>query len=278
MRIEPITDLDDPRVAIYRSLKPTNLTRRLDHFVVEGLRLVERLHASRFPVVSLLVTDRYLPKLAIALDESVPIYVVPHELVADLVGYSFHRGVLACGERRAWPGVNSLARADATNPVTFVICPKISNPENLGTIARIGDVFGIDAILTGETCPDPFSRRVLRVSMGAVLRLPVLVLDDLESVAGKLGSDHGFELLAAVADANAPAYDAVPRRHRAALLLGDEHHGLDPYWLNGSRAVTIPMREGASSLNVSVAAGILIHHLMRAISPGSPSLSSTTER
>ena len=37
------------------------------------------------------------------------------------------------------------------------------NPENLGTIIRIADVFGVDAILTGESCPDPFSRRVLRV-------------------------------------------------------------------------------------------------------------------
>ncbi len=65
----PIDDLDDPRIAIYRSLKATNLTRGLSQFVVEGERLVERLLASRFPVVSLLVADRHEPKLAVDVPE-----------------------------------------------------------------------------------------------------------------------------------------------------------------------------------------------------------------
>ena len=57
----PIGDLDDPRIAIYRSLKATNLTRALDQFVVEGEKLVARLLESRFPPVSVLVTNRHLP-------------------------------------------------------------------------------------------------------------------------------------------------------------------------------------------------------------------------
>jgi tRNA G18 (ribose-2'-O)-methylase SpoU len=54
------------------------------------------------------------------------------------------------------------------------------------------------------------------------------------------------------------------------LILGDEHEGIDPGWLGMCRqAVTIPMRPGASSLNVAVAAGILIHHWTRdRLSPG----------
>ena len=59
MPLERITDLDDPRIAVYRSLKATNQTRGLDQFVVEGEKLVERLIASRFPVVSILATDRF---------------------------------------------------------------------------------------------------------------------------------------------------------------------------------------------------------------------------
>ena len=51
----PIDDLDDPRIAVYRSLKATNQTRGLDQFVVEGEKLVERLLASRFPIVSILL-------------------------------------------------------------------------------------------------------------------------------------------------------------------------------------------------------------------------------
>src|SRR5271167_240974 len=121
----PITDLNDPRIAIYRSLKATNLTRRLGQFVVEGEKLVERLLSSRFPVVSVLVTDRHAPRLATRVPDLVPTYVVPRGLVDQLVGFPFHRGVLACAERRPWPPLEEIARTDL-RPLTLVICPRLS--------------------------------------------------------------------------------------------------------------------------------------------------------
>jgi tRNA G18 (ribose-2'-O)-methylase SpoU len=259
----PIDDLDDPRIAIYRSLKATNQTRRLDQFVVEGERLVSRLLGSRFPVVSIVITDRHEPKLVADVPESVPTYVVPHRLIDAVVGFPFHRGVLACGQRRPWPPLAELV-SDRHRRLFLVICPKLSNPENLGAMARIGDVFGIDAILVGPECPDPLSRRVLRVSMGAVLRLPVIVADRLLEETAALSRSAALELLAAVADPVAEPFENVPPPRRLGLVLGDEHEGIDPQWRGlCQRAVTIPMRPGASSLNVAVAAGILIAHWTR---------------
>ena len=174
MRRVPITDLDDPRIAVYRSLKATNQTRGLDQFVVEGEKLVRRLAASRFPVVSILATDRYDSSvLEASLPADVPVYIVPFELDPRdrRVSVSPGRARAAVGEcpgRLAGKSSGSPARRS-----TLVVCPRISNPENLGAIARIGDVFGVDAILAGPSCPDPLSRRVLRVSMGSVLRMPV---------------------------------------------------------------------------------------------------------
>jgi tRNA G18 (ribose-2'-O)-methylase SpoU len=263
MGLEPIDDLDDPRIAIYRSLKATNLTRGLAQFVVEGERLVERLLDSRFPVVSVLVTDRHLPRLAAEVPVAVPLYVVPHQLVDSLVGFRFHRGVLACGRRQPWPPLCEIVDA-GTRPLTLVICPKLSNPENLGTIARIADVFGVNAIVAGPECPDPLSRRVLRVSMGSVLQIPVVVEQSPGSAVDELVDRHQLELFGAVADPAAEAFDSVPRPRRLGLVLGEEDQGIDPEWLNRCRrVVTIPMREGAGSLNVGVAAGILLHGLTR---------------
>jgi tRNA G18 (ribose-2'-O)-methylase SpoU len=259
----PINDLDDPRIQIYRSLKATNETRRLEQFVVEGERLVGRLLASEFPIISVLMTDRHESKLLSQIPESVPAFVLPHELVDALVGFPFHRGVLACGLRLARPSLDDIVKA-AADRLTLVICPKLSDPENLGAIARIGDVFGVDAILGGPTCPDPFSRRVLRVSMGAVLSLPVVVSARLEEVADELACRNDVEFLGAVADPEAEPFDLVARPPRLGLVLGDEHEGIDSDWLGRCRRkITIPMRFGASSLNVAVAAGILIQHLTR---------------
>jgi tRNA G18 (ribose-2'-O)-methylase SpoU len=259
----PINDLDDPRIAIYRSLKATNLTRQLSQFVVEGERLVERLLVSGFPVVSVLVTDRYESKLGVSIADAVPTYVVSHAVVDTIVGFPFHRGVLACAERRSWPSLEEIA-AGRDRPLFLAICPKLSNPENLGALTRIGDVFGIDAILVGPECPDPFSRRVLRVSMGAVLRLPVIVQDRLIDVVHRLARTNHIALVAAIADPAAESFENVARPRRLGLVLGDEHEGIDPVWLDlCERVVTIPMRPGATSLNVAVAAGILIHRWSR---------------
>jgi tRNA G18 (ribose-2'-O)-methylase SpoU len=262
----PITDLNDPRIAIYRSLKLTNQTRRLGQFVVEGEKLVERLLASRFPPVSILVTDRHAPRLLTQIPDDVPTYIVPDELVDSIVGFPFHRGVLACAQTRPWPPLEEIVRS-AGPRLTLVVCPRLSNPENLGAIARIGDVFGIDAIVAGPSCPDPFSRRVLRVSMGSILRVPVIAAikyQELVDTVDILVRDSGLVLIGAVADPAAEPFDAKPRPGRVGLVMGEEDRGIEPEWLERcGRIVTIPMRTDAGSLNVAVAAGILLHGLMR---------------
>jgi tRNA G18 (ribose-2'-O)-methylase SpoU len=264
----PIGDLDDPRIAIYRSLKATNLTRALDQFVVEGEKLAARLLESRFPLVSVLVTDRHLPALGFIPPREAPTYVLPHELIDRLVGFPFHRGVLACARRRPWPPIEEIVRSRC-GPLFFVICPKLSDPENLGAIARIGDVFGIDAIVTSAECPDPFSRRVLRVSMGSILRVPVLMSERLSADVDRLIKLCDLRLWAAVTDPAALPFDQVTRPPCLGLMLGDEDRGIEPDWLNRCHErITIPMREGAGSLNVAVAAGILIHGLCRPRSVG----------
>ena len=258
----PIDDLDDPRLAIYRSLKTTNLTRGLDQFVVEGEKLVARLLESRFPLVSILVTDRHLPALGFNLPEEIPVFVLPHERIDRLVGFPFHRGVLACAARQPQPAIEEII-ASRPAPVFLVVCPKLSDPENLGAIARISDVFGVDAILTGPECPDPFSRRVLRVSMGSALRVPIVVSDRLADVVDRLVDAFSVRLLAAVADPSALPFEKLSLPARSALVLGDEDRGIDPEWLaRCHEQITIPMRKGARSLNVAVAAGILIHGML----------------
>jgi tRNA G18 (ribose-2'-O)-methylase SpoU len=101
--------------------------------------------------------------------------------------------------------------------------------------------------------------------MGSALRLPVIVADRLEETAGQLASSFGVEFWAAVAGPLASPFEQVPRPDRLALVLGDEDQGVEPDWLARCRqSITIPMRPGAGSLNVAVAAGILLYHLTKA--------------
>ena len=170
---------------------------------------------------------------------------------------------LAAASATAWPALDEII-ARAGPRLTLVVCPRLSNPENLGAVARIGDVFGIDAILAGPSCPDPMSRRVLRVSMGSIFRVPVIVSGQLGELADNLAQRDQIVLFGAVTDSTAEPFDSVVRPDRLGLVLGDEDQGIEPEWLERcSRKVTIAMRRGAGSLNVAVAAGILLHAFTR---------------
>jgi tRNA G18 (ribose-2'-O)-methylase SpoU len=256
-----IDDLDDPRIAPFRDVKLSNATRDLGQFVLEGEKLLYRLIASRFDIASVLVTDRAAERIIPNVPPCVPVYVVPHDQISDLVGYRFHLGVLSAGRRRAWPPLAEIL-ADAGPGCTLIVCPHVDNPENLGAIVRMADVFGVQAVLAGPKCPDPLSRRVLRVSMGTSLRRPVIVRDDIEAAVDELNAS-GVELAGAVVHIpGAIPLGQFERPLRLALLLGNEAHGLGPGWTaRCDHRLTIPMRPGAESLNVAVAAGILLYHL-----------------
>ena len=254
-----IASLDDPRLAPYRQLKATNLTRWSGLFVAEGEKLVRRLLASDYETASVLVARRYLEEFTALAPAETPLYAIPDEWVESLVGFNFHRGVLACGRRKANPSLGDIV-PPAGRPATIVICPDVQDPENLGGILRNAAAFGVDLVLLGRRSADPLSRRVLRVSMGAALNVPLYRSDDLPADLDRLRREFGFELAAAVLDADAEPLDAAKRPMRMALLFGSEGHGLERELIElCDRRLTIAMRRGTDSLNVAVAAGIFLY-------------------
>lgn len=264
MPLIPVQSIDDPRLAPYRQLNERNLTRHSGLFVAEGDKVVERLIGSQFEVASILAevpyTERYAPRVS----PDTPVYVASRALLEATIGFNFHRGVVACGRRRQRRSVAELLLplplGERTERTTLVVCPDVQDPTNLGSIIRTAAAFGCAGIILGGKCSDPFSRRVLRVSMGAALYLPIvesLVLTtDLRQLAAA-----GFELVATVVGDPAAEHLASARpAARTAILLGSEGHGLSAECLAlCNRRVTIPIQLGVDSLNVAVAAAVVLH-------------------
>jgi tRNA G18 (ribose-2'-O)-methylase SpoU len=245
----------------YRHLKETNATRWAHRFIAEGEKLVVRLLASGLPVESLLVSQRHAERFCDLGAAAARVYVVPDAWIEQIVGFDFHRGVLACGERPSCRHLSQLT-PPAGSQTTVVVCPNVQDPENLGAILRLSGAFGVDAVLLGPDCPNPFSRRVLRVSMGAAFALPIVEAEDLETELAALAETWGCQRWATVLDATAEPLAGLVRPARLALLLGSEGHGLGPRWIaHCDRRVTIPMRPGTDSLNVAVATGIFLYQL-----------------
>jgi tRNA G18 (ribose-2'-O)-methylase SpoU len=277
MSVSLIASLSDSRLDPYRELKRSNRTRRLDNFIVEGHRVARRLLESPYPVESIVVSDRRRDALAGVVPEHVPLLVVPQELAAELVGYNFHHGVMACGRRLPPPDLKDVL-PPADNPALLVVCPHMTDPDNMGGLIRLCAGFGATGLLLGAACCDPFSRRVLRVSMGTAFHVPILEFRDLTGPLDVLRSDYGFRHVATVLDSTATPLARAPRVPRMTLLLGNEADGLAPEWVEKcDERVTIPMAGGTDSLNVTVAAGILLHYYVHpGDSHGSAAMNSSS--
>jgi tRNA G18 (ribose-2'-O)-methylase SpoU len=259
MPLVPIDSIDDPRLDPYRQLKMIVPVRRQGLFIAEGDKLAERLLESGHETLSLLVAENHAARIAARTPPEVPLYVVRADQIEELVGFNFHRGVLACGRRRPGP---PLAEFLASRPgrLTFVVCPDVQDPENLGAIIRLSRAFGVDGLVLGGQCANPFSRRVLRVSMGTVFRLPLFDCLDLSQAFAEF-HQAGVQTAATVLDPTAETLAGSVRPERFALLFGSEGHGIAPQWIEAcDRRLTIPMQGGTDSLNVAVAAGIFLHH------------------
>lgn len=262
--MQRIESIDDPRVAAYRNL-PERTLRGESIFVAEGRLLAQRLLQSDHQAESVFVSEQFADEFQRLVGDSVPLYVASEALLAEVVGFDFHRGVLAAGRRSKSPTLDELmGRTGAEDPVNLVICPEVTQPENLGLIFRSAAAFGVDGLLLGRPCCDPFSRRCLRTSMGAVLRTPYLKSSDLLADLCRLRERWRVKLLAAVLDDQAEPLAGLRWPPRAGILFGNEYEGLRGNWLSASdRLVTIPMQPGTDSLNLGVAAGIFIYEMKR---------------
>jgi tRNA G18 (ribose-2'-O)-methylase SpoU len=260
----PVDDPDDPRLSDYRELKEHRLGTESGRFVAESERVVRRLIDSGLAVQSVLLTAPRLATLADALGGPFPVYVVSQQVMDGVAGFHVHRGCLAIGQRPAEVRLPPGARR-------VVVLEDLTDVDNLGAIARHSAAFGADALLLSPRCADPFYRKAIRVSLGAVFALPVVRLARWPEALDALRAE-GMPIVGAVVDAAATPLARFPPPARFALLLGAEGPGLSP----AARArcdhqVTIPMSPGADSLNVATAAAIFLYQLTQAPSPpGAP--------
>src|SRR5687768_12606380 len=258
-----ITSLDDPRVAPYRNVKDRELARDGARFIAEGEHVVLRLLASDFQTESVLLSERRADEFAPRVPAHVPVYVVPHAVMEQVLGIKFHSGIIACGVRKRNLTLDNVVPTDGQR-LTLVICPDISNVENIGSLIRLSAGFGADAMILGQRCHDPFWRQSVRVSMGTIFKLPLLQTDDLMRDMKRLRDEWNVQLAATVLNDDAEPLGLASRADRFALLFGNEAQGLGREWVDAcDRRITIPMKLGTDSLNVAVAAGIFLYHFTR---------------
>lgn len=259
MPIERLSDPEDSRLAPFRDLKRTNATRDSNVFVAEGEKLVERMIEVGWPIANVLLSETHLERFRRRLPPDVMTFVVPPAVIEEVIGFNFHRGILACGRRPTNQPI-----AEWIPPVgqdcRLLLIVDVRDPENLGTIIRTAAAFGLAGVILSDQCADPFSRRVLRTSMGAVLHIRLSIVSDPAMTINELAQDHGVEVVATVLDPEAVPLATIRVGARNCLAIGNEGDGLPQACIDAATSkVTIPMASGTDSLNVAVATGIMLY-------------------
>jgi tRNA G18 (ribose-2'-O)-methylase SpoU len=255
MPVIPVSDPADARLTDYRLGDP-DLYRQRKLFIAEGRLVVRRLLLNQSAYRDL--ADGLAPWL-----DSLPIFICQADDFLQLTGFNIHRGCLALVER---PPADAYDHRFASGK-RLVVLENVANADNVGGIFRSAAAFGVDAILLSPTCCDPLYRKAVRTSMAATLRVPFARLEPWPARLQALKAD-GFTLVAFTSD---PAADELEgfarrgRRARLACLFGSEGDGLT----SAAQAladvrVRIPIRPDVDSLNLSVAAGIVLSWLTSA--------------
>ena len=140
----------------------------------------------------------------------------------------------------------------------YLLLDRLQDPGNLGTIIRGAEAFGVTALVLGPGCPDCFSPKVLRSTMGSLFRQPVFHTGDLPGSIRRMG-EEGFAVYAAMLDPAARTVQQLPRSGGLGVVIGNEGRGVSPEVAAAcAGSVYIPMAPAIESLNAAAAASVLM--------------------
>jgi TrmH family RNA methyltransferase len=179
---------------------------------------------------------------------------------------------------------HSLADLEPARAAPVAWLHEVASPGNLGAVVRTADALGCAGVIVSGASADPYDPAAVKASMGALFARPVVVVPDEQEVLGWCAR-RGIAVVAT--SAHAPTeLGALPTPEPCTVLFGSEAHGLPRHLLAGADlALRIPMRGSVSSLNLAVAAGIVLYELsagmtseMNASSRARPSEGQDTTR
>lgn len=247
--------------------------------IAEGPLVIGRLLRSRFPVRRLV---GFPAKVAgfleeeenarLVVEQGVEVLTLERDTLAAVAGFDMHRGLLASADRS-----DDLTVAEAiAGARTIAVLEGVGDHENIGSMFRNAAGLGVDAIIFGNGCADPLYRRVVRVSMGHVLRTPWARMEgsatrwhhgltELSAAGFHLVSLTPDPAAAQIADALVDSATGRPWE-KIAFLVGAEGPGLTERTMRVTDVrARIPMAPGTDSLNLATAAAIAFYERERSL-------------
>lgn len=235
--------------------------RKSGLFVLEGLRELGLALEGGYRAETLYFCPDILPKET--LDglpgtEGIPRVSLSPEVYSHLAYRGKTEGVIALMHARKHGLEDLVLKRD--EPL-ILVAEAPEKPGNIGALLRTADAAGLDAVIIADASGDLYNPNVIRSSVGCLFTVPVAVASSEEAIAWL--NRMGIAIYAASLE-GAMRYDSPDYRGGTAIAVGTEATGLSPAWTRAAEAaIKIPMRGAIDSMNVSVAAAVLIFEACR---------------
>ena len=221
-------------------------------FIVEGLHLVEE---SKDRLVAVLSTDEKLLK-----NYSCDTYLVTEEIIKKLSNTVTPQNILGV-VRMLNHDIKLLDSIIKNKNVKILMLDNINDPGNLGTIIRTSAGLGMSAVVMSEDTVDLYNDKVLRSTQGSLYKLPIIKAD-LENVI-KLFKKNNITCYG-TSLRNAKSIHEVKKSNKFAVIVGNEANGVRENILSLTDCnIKLPMKHNVESLNVSIAASIIMYEFIR---------------
>ena len=222
---------------------------RKSAYLIEGWHLFEEAVQAGVTIEKIFALESYREQL-VAFPQTV---WVSEDILLDLADSQTPQGIVAVVQKE------EVGQVDFSQG-KFLFLEDVQDPGNVGTIIRTADAAGFTGVIVSEKSADIYSLKTLRSMQGSHFHLPIYRMSSQRLLEG--AKEAAIPVLATTLSKDSVDYRELPPIENFVLVMGNEGQGISPLMAESAdQLVHISMKGQAESLNVSVAAGILIFHL-----------------
>lgn len=259
MNFKVIESKDNSLIKLISQLQTSAKARKENGlFVLEGLRICKDASDNGIRFDKLIVSEtanlKYQKEIESFLKNSDELIKIPDSLFKRISDTQSPQGIISVVKI---PKKNS---GSLNKNGRYIALENIADPSNLGAIARTAEALGVSGIILSVNGCDPYAPKSLRASMGTLLRMPLIILNDFSAEINKLG----LTTYSCVVDKDAEKITNVNFLDGSVVIIGNEANGITEETKKVSdKLITIEMKGSAESLNAAVAAAISIWEMMK---------------
>lgn len=255
--MEKILSNQNSKVKQWKKLATKKGRTEQQTYLLDGWHLVEEAVKNKAKIHAIIATEAQMAEHLKDVPHGVPAFEVSEEVAKHIAGTNNPQGIFA---EITLP--NKTFDPKYVYDGAWLLLDEIQDPGNVGTLIRTADAAGFKGVVLGEGTADAFSPKVVRAMQGSQFHLEVLQGDLKEWILAL--QNNGLSVYGSALDETAKVYDTIDAGENFALIMGNEGNGMhEEYQKMVNANLYIPMLGKAESLNVAVAAGILMFELKK---------------